>query len=81
MTVRSSTSTFLIGEAAHGLNKKILDEYKSICEVSQPIQLQLQGEKQLTEQVIYRELRLMTDEVSAFSDYFTEWKKGSVQRT
>lgn len=80
MTVRSNTSNFLISENAFDQNRKWIDEYKSICEASIPLQLKLAGGKQLMEQVIYRELLLNAETVSSFSDYFTEWKKGAVQQ-
>lgn len=80
MTVRSSTSNFLISENSFDQNKKWIDEYKSICKASIPLQLKLAGGKQFMEQVIYRELLLNAETVSSFSDYFTEWKKGAVQQ-
>jgi len=79
MTVRSTNSSFLIGENAYSQNRKIIEEYKSICHVSSPIQLQLPGDKQLKEQVIYREILLNFNELSGFTDYFGEWKKGTLQ--
>lgn len=81
MSVRSERSKFLIGEPAYSANRKIVDEYKSICEASAPIQLQLAGGKQLTEQVIYRELILRSEAIPEFSDYFVEWKRGSIQHS
>lgn len=80
MTVRSKSSDFLVSENAFAPNRKILEQYKSVCECSEPTQLQLRGAKELTEQVIYRELRLNVSGSSEYSDYFSEWKKGSVQR-
>ena len=78
MTVRSQSSNFLIGENAYGQNRKIVEEYKAICQVSGPIQLQLPGGKQLNEQVIYRELLSTSNELANFTDYFTEWRKGTI---
>jgi hypothetical protein len=78
MSVRSASANFLVGEPAFSNNRKIVDEYKSICTASPPVQLQLTGGKQLTEQVIYRELILKPDTLSEFSDYFTEWKRGTI---
>jgi len=80
MTVRSNTSSFLLGENAYSQNRKIIEEYKSICQISGPIQLQLPGGKQLKEQVIYREILLNFNDLSSFTDYFSEWKKGTQQQ-
>jgi hypothetical protein len=80
MSVRSGRSDFLVGEDAYTPNRKIAEEYKAICKVSAPIQLQLSGGKQLTEQVIYRELEIDAISVSEFSDFFNEWRKGAPQR-
>lgn len=80
MTVRSQSSDFLVSENAFEPNRKIIEHYKAVCEYSVPIQLQLGDSKQLTDQVIYRELRLNVAGSSDYSDYFSEWKKGSVQR-
>lgn len=80
MTVRSANSDFLVSESAYAQNRKILDEYGSICNYSGPLQLQLSGGKQLTELVIYRELSLNAEHISGYSDYFTEWKKNSSHR-
>lgn len=78
MTVRSQTSSFLIGENAYAQNRKIVEEYRAICQVSGPLQLQLPGGKQLNEEVIYRELLSTSSELSNFTDYFTEWRKGTI---
>jgi class 3 adenylate cyclase len=80
MTVRSATSSFLLSENAYAIGKNTLAEYKSICTASLPLQLKLPGAKQLTEQVIYRELLLAANGISDFTDYFGEWRKGVVQR-
>jgi hypothetical protein len=80
MTVRSETSSFLVSENAFGPNRKILEEYSAICEVSAPIQLHLAGGKELAEQVIYREMHLRLNGISNFKEYFVDWKRGAGQR-
>lgn len=81
MTVRSQNSNFLLGENAYGQNRKIVEEYRAICDVSNPLQLSLPSEKVLNEQVIYREVLSVSKDLSNFTDYFTEWKKGSILST
>jgi hypothetical protein len=77
MTVRSDRSSFLLSENAYSNNKKVLQEYASICSPSTPMQLQLPGGKKLTEEVYYREILMQDAALSEFSDYFSEWKSVS----
>lgn len=75
MTVRSERTNFVIGEKAFDTNRKLLEEYRPLCEISGPMQLQLSGGKQLQEQVIYRELVAKMEPTPEFSDFFVAWRK------
>jgi len=80
MSVRSATSNFLIGEPAYTTNRRILMEYESFCEFSKPLRLDLPAGKQLSELVVYREVRIRHEDATEFADFFTEWRKASGQR-
>lgn len=75
MTVRSTNTNFVISEQAIDPNRKLINEYSYICDISSPMQLQLTGGKQLQEQVIYRELIPKLESTSDFTDFFVAWRK------
>jgi hypothetical protein len=74
MSERSNRTNFVVSEQAYEINRKIIDEYHQLCEISSPLQLQLSKSKQLCESIIYREVLQATDQASDFNDYFIAWR-------
>jgi len=82
MTIRSERATILIGEKAFKHNERMLiTEYADLCSFSHPLHLHLPPEKELSEQVIYREVLLSQEKAPYFEGYFSEWKKAGGHRT
>jgi hypothetical protein len=74
MSVRSQRTNFIVSEQAYEINRRIIDEYRLLCEVSSPLQLKLPESKQLYETVVYREIIPANDPTSEFNDYFIAWR-------
>jgi hypothetical protein len=77
MTVRSPTSNFVLGERAFDINKGVLQEYSSLCEISGPLSLNLPAAKAVSEPVVYREVRFVEKNGKPFTDHFEQWRRSS----
>ena len=77
MTIRSATSSFVLGEQSYNINKGVLKEYAELCSISGPLSLNLAAAKAVVEPIIYREVRFVETGERPFADFFEEWRRSS----